>query len=217
MPRPRVPLLMLAALALAALACNTVMAPLREGAAPVAPTAASAPPTAAPPLDSPAGEAALSLPDGPTIGAPRETRIAISDQLASVNELAPEEYSLEEQLEMGRTFEYTAQLPDNEPRLWFFGWCATTPAILRQNLEQMTFEVSVNDTPVPLEQFEVIDNTQSGQGQTLECRTFVSVISDWPSGDTTLRVKYTFAEELNDGMEDYGPGTQVMEYVVTAP
>jgi hypothetical protein len=210
---------MLSALALAALACDTVMAPL-SGAASPTPTplvAVQVQPTAAPPLDSPAGEAAIPIPGGPTVGAPRETRIALSDQLASVNELAPEEYSLEEQLEMGRTFAYTVQLPSGEPRLWFFGWCATSSSILQQNLEHMTFEVSVDDTPVPLEQFEVIDHAESGQGQTLECRTFVSVISDWPDGETTLRARYTFDEKLNDGMEDYGPGTQLMEYTVTAP
>lgn len=224
MSRRRFPYLALSVTALAALACNTVMAPLSRTASPIPPAAEPTEPlpvplqpTQAPPLDSQAGEAALTIPGGPTVGAPRETRIAIAEQLASINELAPEEYSLEEQLQMGETFAYTVQLPDDRPRLWFFGWCATSSSILQQNLEQMTFEVSVDDTPVPLEQFEVIDHSESGQSQALECRTFVSVISDWPGSETALRVKYTFVEELNDGMDDYGPGTQVMAYTVTAP
>jgi len=147
------------------------------------------------------------------IGSPRETRIAISEQTRVLDALAPEEYSDEALAQVGETFTYTVTLDRNEKLIWVYGWCATTQAILEQNLERMTFDFSVNGTPVDARQFQVFD----GQADDLECRSYTAVVYDWPTGTTTLETKVTYDEKINDGLADYPEGSQAFVYTVTAP
>jgi hypothetical protein len=55
-------------------------------------------------------------------------------------------------------------------------------------------------------------DSDNSQGQT--CRTFVSALEDWQSGENHLTTTVAFKAPLNDGIADYKAGKQVFEYVV---
>ena len=173
-------------------------------------------PTAARPTSAPAGQAALQVEGGPTIGSPRETRVAIegSAEIPHILEqLAPEQYTSDELEKVGGTFTYTIVLTQSESLLWLFGWCATSRAVVNQNLQDIDFKFSVNGAAIDIQQFHAFD----GQSGGLPCHSYVALIYDWPSGDTTLQVIVTFLKTVNDGLSDYSPGTQTFVYKVTAP
>ena len=147
------------------------------------------------------------------IGSPRETRVALSEQVSELSQLAPEQYDAEALAQVGRTFTYTVSLDEIQELIWVYGWCATTRNILEQNLEHMTIEFLANDTVVDARQLYVFD----GQSQDLECRFHTAVVYDWPTGTTTLETHVTFNEKINDGLSDYPEGAQILLYTVTAP
>jgi hypothetical protein len=158
----------------------------------------------------------LHIAGGPTIGSPRETRVALAAGAETppiLEQLAKEQYSQDEMAKVGGTFEFTIALTQTGQVLWAYGWCATSADVVTQNLEHMAVEFSINGTPVDPGQFQVVED-QSGN---LSCRTAVAVIYDWPSGTTTVETKLTFLEKVNDGISDYPPGTQDFVYTVTAP
>ena len=206
MQHSRLILLPLLGLALATLACNALASRFGEAPSPAAPDSA-------PTVSSPAGQTPVKIEGGPTVGTPRETRVAISENTPILEQLAREEYDQEALAVVGRTFTYTVALTQTAPLLWVFGWCATSPELVEQNLEDMTLEFSVNGMPVDLGQFHVVE----GQSGELPCRTYVAVLYDWPSGETQLEAKVTFDALVNDGLSDYPPGSQSFIYHVTVP
>ncbi len=217
MRRIPVPILLsLAGLSLATLACQTVMAwpSLLSGRA--TPVAVPLPAvTAAPVTPGEADPGPLVSSGGPTLGTARETRVALAAGAPGVEDLAAETYTSDEVNQVGARLTYTIALEGAETQLlWGYGWCATTRAILDQNMEQLRVDFLVNGQSVDQTQFDVVDS-QSSDG--LECHSARVVVYDWPSGVTTLETRITFLEAINDGMGDYPAGDQVFTYVVTAP
>ncbi|MGQ0600247.1 MAG: hypothetical protein ACT4QE_00970 [Anaerolineales bacterium] len=193
---------------LATLACATVTNFGRPTATPI-PVA-----TRAPSEQSAAAAEPLILEGGPTIGTPREARIAISESALALQQLAQEDYTSEELNAVGETLEYTIELTDTQPLLWSYGWCATTREILLDNLEKMEIEFSVNGTPVDVSQFNVVDY-QTAEWQ---CRDFTAVIYDWPgSGEVEIETRITYTEAINDGQFDFPVGEKRLVYRVTVP
>lgn len=208
----RYPLLALAVALLASLACATVtrLAQRQPLLTPAPPPTATAEPGAA---EDAGGQGPLEIEGGPTLGAPRETRIAISERKTrDLGGLTNESYTEEEVQQVGETFTYTAKLNQDEPLFWGYTWCATTLDILQANLEKMKIEVSVNGAPVALDQFY---DVQFQNDQNLFCQAYVTVIYNWPAGKTGLGIKITYTELVNDGLGDYPEGTQMFEYEVT--
>jgi len=98
--------------------------------------------------------------------------------------------------------------------LWSYGWCATSRAILRDNLDKMVIEFFVNGTPAPIEQFHVSDY----ETDDWQCRGFLAVIDDWPAGTTVeLETRITYTEAINDGRFDFPAGEKRLVYRVTVP
>jgi hypothetical protein len=196
-------------LALAALACNTLNSRVPWAAQPTpAPT-----PTPAPEAAAPVGRP-LPIAGGPVIGSPRETRIAVSENVASVQSLAPENYTTEELAVVGKTFTYTVAMDESRELLWIYGWCTTSLELLGQNLEHMQVDFFVNGTRVDPQQLQPFYG-QASDG--MPCQYLVTVVYDWPSGSTRLETVVTFKEKINDGISDYPPGTQTLQYTVTVP
>ena len=207
MKRNRLILLPLLGLALAALACNALASRFQPTPPPVAQGPA---PTA---TQRPAGQGPLKTEGGLTIGSPRETRVAISENAPALEQLAREQYDQEALAEVGKSFTYTIALTQSEQVLWLFGWCATSPELVQKNLEHMTVAFSANGTPLDPGQLFIAD----GQSGNLPCRYFAAVLYDWPPGETQLETQITFTEKVNDGISDYSPGSQTFIYNVTAP
>ena len=212
MRRNRLVLIAVMALALATLACNA-LASRFQPAQPPAPQGPTPTPGAPEPTPGPAGQSPLKIGDGPTIGAPRETRVAVEEQTQILEQLAEEQYDQDALAVVGETFTFTIQLDESKRLLWVFGWCAASADLVEQNLQGMTVEFSVNGTPVDLGQFHVVD----GQSGDLPCRYYLAVVYDWPSGPTQLEVRVTFNELVNDGLSEYPSGSQWFIYDVTAP
>ncbi len=212
--------LWLALAALLALGCQTVT----RLYAPPTPTLPPPPqPTAPLPAATRAGSRAtatpLALPTLPSdsavplLGTPAEAQKALADSSSIFLEmLAPESYTDAELAEMNRTFSFTIVLGQEQPLLWQYGWCATTQAILKQNLQLMSVAFEMNGAPVPEDQSYAYDSQSSGN---LECHSYVALVYNWPKGKTSLQTTVTFDAKLNDGMSDYGPGQQTFAYTVT--
>jgi hypothetical protein len=202
-----------AALALASLACQTINRLSGSGPLPSTPAAV---PTSVPlpgssgPDQPPQSGDALMLPDGPTIGAGRDARIARDDGVVFLETLATETYTAEDFAEVGRTYDYTISLDTEQPGLVFYGWCATTAQLLQDNLSKMTITFQVNGQAIEADYL----HTESGTDGDLMCSQTLMLIYDWPEGETQIEVIVAYNESVNDGMDDYGPGEQRWVYTV---
>ena len=156
----------------------------------------------------------------PTLSSPSDTQaiLAGSKLPQDLEELATETYSVSD-WQQKHTLPYTIQLASNLRATWTGGWCATTQAILDQNLKQITYAFSINGQPVALSQFyEWSSPWTDDSGKTWACHNLSTVVSNWPKGVTTvLRTVITFVSKINDGTSDYGPGRQTLIYTVTLP
>ena len=237
----RRPGLCLAFLALLTLSCQAVtglvapqatVTPPREAAIAATPTpageaelaATSTPAHAAPteaPLASPTPVSSThSEPPTPTLGTASETKSAIESSSANaLEQLAAEAYTPEDFMQMDKTFQYTIDLTSDEPALWSYGWCATTSAILQDNLKHITPRFLMNDIPVAISRFYTFTSrtTDSQSGKTLQCQSYAMLVSHWPQGTTSLQTIATFDALVNDGLNDYPAGTQTFDYTVTLP
>ncbi len=155
----------------------------------------------------------------PTLGTAADAEAALKQQeVQYLGELAPERYSSDEQMQMNTTFTYTVALAANKPMLWGYSWCATTDAILKDNLQHMSIQFLMNESAVDLSHFYTYTKEGSGvSGKTSLCQSWVAVISDWPRVKTEFKSIVTFDAKINDGQGDYGPGSQTYKYIVTHP
>ncbi|MBI3173841.1 MAG: hypothetical protein HYZ25_08985 [Chloroflexi bacterium] len=145
---------------------------------------------------------------GPTLGTPNETQAAIKDGVKSITSLAegtPFSYN--------GTTRYDVKLnSSNGPLLWWSnGWCTTTDQILAQNLENIRFEMSMNEQPVSLDKaFPYFYKSSDG----LSCFSYAIVMHGWTSDTTVLASKITMLASLNDGMDPYSAGTEYTKNIV---
>jgi hypothetical protein len=209
----------LSLLVLLALSCQTV-----TGLVTGKPTATSNRPkpasTAVPPPSRIVTAPPSANGQAPSLGTLAETKAALASQPNNVLEaLASERYTPAEMAQMNQTFPFTIALGGDEPVLWEYGWCATTAAVLKANLQHVTPQFSMNGAPVGMDQFYAFDS-QSTDSQTntpLQCHSYAVLVSHWPAGETKLQTVVTFNAKINDGLGDYPPGTQTFEYTVTRP
>ncbi len=177
-------------------------------------------PTPIPPTATPVPPTATPVPP-PTLSSPSDTKAIVegNNPPSTLGSLATEEYSEADLQQVNRTFPYTIQLASNLRALWEAGWCATTQAILDQNMKQMTFAFSMNGQPVAPSQFyEVTFEGTDESGKAVACHAWGTVVSNWPKGAATvLQTVQTIASKINNGRSDYDAGQQTFIYTVTLP
>lgn len=145
---------------------------------------------------------------GPTFGTQNETEAAIRDGvkgITSLGEKSPYTYN--------GIYRYDVKLnSSNGPLIWWSnGWCATTDQILAQNLENIRFEMFMNDQPVSLDKaFPYFYEGSDG----LSCFGYAIVMHGWTSDTTVLTSKITMLASLNDGMDTYSAGTEYTKNIV---
>ena len=93
-------------------------------------------------------------------------------------------------------------------------WCATTQDILQENLTSIDMSFMFEGIAVPDEQ-TLSESYTSNDGQ--ECFQKIIVIDQWASGEYTVQSKYSISDMINDGVNDYEPGSSVWDYIVTIP
>ena len=200
-PPTLAPLALSLAVLMTGMACSAVNSLPLIGQERAALPAATAPPAAA------------VLPAGPTIGTLRETRAAIEERVPAFEALAAEQYSDTDLTQVGATFQFTVNLAQEQPLLWVYGWCTTTPQLLEQNFSVIQLEFTLDGQPVDEGLFDVLESTAG----TLPCRYYGLVLYDWPSGQTQLNTRVIYTEALYDGFGDYPAGEQNFAYTVNAP
>lgn len=107
------------------------------------------------------------------------------------------------------TLTYTVSLSPSEQTLWGYPWCATTTAILSDNLKSIKLKFLLDGEDVT-QQMQTVDLPNSGQ----QCRLFYTALSDWPAGAHHLTITATFTHKINDGTSDYDAGDYVLAYTV---
>ncbi len=169
------------------------------------------------PTDIPAfGETPLApLPPAarhPTIASIAQSKAAYLGG-TSLEELAQEQYLPADFAKPG-TLLYNVPLGAFGDRkvLWEYGWCATTSAILADNLKNIQLAFVLDGEMVPLDAFAV-DDSPAKNGE--QCRTFYVALGPWPDGNHHLTTTATFTSAINDGNLDYAPGDYVLDYAVT--
>jgi len=124
-----------------------------------------------------------------------------------LEDLANEKYTTE-QLNAPGTYVYTIPMGASKDVLWANGWCATTGDILKQNLTQMKFTLTVNGKEVPESQIGSFEGNVGGQS----CHYIWVLFTDWPIGEHVIVSTTTMLTKINDGTADYQPGDRVSEY-----
>jgi len=157
----------------------------------------------------------LHLESGLVIDAPSNTQALLQKgtQIQILESLATEQYDPKTLSLAGHTYTYTIKLNQEQSFLWGSNWCATTDQIRQDNFNHITFEFSVDDTPVPVTQFLIWE----GQLNNQSCRFYYTVVRNWPTGATHLQIKVTFDQLINDGTSDFPAGTHYYRYTVTRP
>jgi hypothetical protein len=158
--------------------------------------------------------------NAPVLGTQAETKAALATQPQDTLEaLAAENYPPDALAQMNKTFPFTIALPQDQPVLWQYGWCATTRAILEDNLKHLTPKFFMNTLPVDISRFYTFDSqsTDPQSNTTLQCHSYAVLVSHWPKGETRLQTIVTFDAQINDGIGDYQPGSQTFAYAVTRP
>lgn len=155
----------------------------------------------------------LLLKGAPVIASPSTTASRLNDSTQFLEGYASEQYSAEELSQAGQSYQYTIRLAGDDEALWGTNWCTTTKELLEDNWANIELEFSVNDSPVPLTQFTVVETESDG----LVCRYYFTLLYQWQPGETNLLIKVTFAKELDDGMSVYPAGSHFYRYQVTVP
>jgi hypothetical protein len=99
--------------------------------------------------------------------------------------------------------------------VWATGWCAADQATLDQNLENISFEMSIYNTPIDIGQFYSSDFQASGSSD--YCRMYSLVAYDWPSGNTSLISKTVLNKSINNGHKTYPASEITRTYTVITP
>ncbi len=145
---------------------------------------------------------------GPAFGTPNETQAAIKngvESITSLGEKSPYTYN--------GISRYDVKLnSSNGPLIWWSnGWCTTTDKILAQNLENIRFELFMNDQPISLDK-ALPYFYKSSDG--LSCFDYAIVMHGWTSDTTVLTSKIIMLASLNDGMDTYSAGTEYTKNIV---
>jgi hypothetical protein len=95
-------------------------------------------------------------------------------------------------------------LPQNEPVVWPFFWCANdNPAILQRNLDNISVYFLINGERVPDEFILKYHLENSAQ----QCQYWATILRDWqPGSSVKLEIVYQFRTAVFDGSSRYPAG-----------
>jgi len=129
----------------------------------------------------------------------------------ALQSLASETYT-EEQYAKPGDLKFTANVTNEKPVLFSYGWCAKDQTILQQNFGHIKVVLYFNDAKLGTDVVHDFSYT-STDGQV--CAEFGVLMSEWPAGEYRLKAVATFDEKINDGFSDYDPGDYIYNYDVS--
>ena len=128
-----------------------------------------------------------------------------------LQELTKEKYTDQDYAKPG-TLTFTANITDNQPVYFNYGWCAVDENTLKQNFEHIKVKLYINGEELAK---DVVHQLSYASQDNMACLDHGVLTSDWPDGVYDLKAVATFDEKLNDGLDDYEPGDYIFEYKVT--
>jgi hypothetical protein len=155
----------------------------------------------------------LKIKGAPVIASPTTTQEKYTNDMQFLEGFARESYDSSALSQAGQTYTYTVALEKDQAVLFGTNWCTTTQTLLVDNWSHITLKFIVNDTLVGNSQFTIVE--YESQQDNLICRSYFTLLYDWPEGEHVLLIKVTFDEQINDGLADYPAGTHTYEYEVT--
>lgn len=146
----------------------------------------------------------------PTVGDANALQTAIDKRAKQLEELAREQYTAEDLATMDTTFPYTIALAKSQDLFWAWGWCAKDQATLEANLKDILVTFKIEETEIPIEQFQVFPYENGGQ----QCVAYLAVLTNWQGGENQVSTTVTFSKPINDGNAEYPAGTQAFVYTI---
>jgi hypothetical protein len=125
--------------------------------------------------------------------------------------LVEEQYTEEDYAGPG-TLTFTAEVTNEKPVYFSYGWCTVDEETLRQNFEHITVTLSFDGDDL---RGNNIHNLTFTTPDGLVCLDFGVLLSNWEPGEYELKAAATFDEKINDGLADYDAGDYVFVYNVT--
>jgi C-terminal processing protease CtpA/Prc len=154
----------------------------------------------------------LRLPGGPVLLSASASREAIGGSgLSFLEDAAIEDYGPGVLPQAGQTFTYTIDLTSDQRLVWLNGWCASSQALLRDNIQKIQVEFLHDGQPVSSRQFASFEGLLGQQF----CQLFYTVAYRWPAGTTRLDTRLTLQEVIFDGLADHPAGTLSYVYLIT--
>ena len=123
-----------------------------------------------------------------------------------------EETYTEEDFAKPGTLTFTAEVTNEKPVYFNYGWCTKDEATLQQNFEHITVDIYFNEGKLGNDVVHPISYTLA-DGQ--NCLDFGILLSEWPAGEYLMKAVVNFDEKINDGFSDYDPGDYIYEYKIT--
>ena len=135
-----------------------------------------------------------------------------SDDWVALAALTQEQYTEADYAKPG-TLTYTAEVTNEKPVYFRYGWCTVDEATLQQNFEHIVVTLSLDGREISGNKVHSL-TFPSADG--LVCADFGVLLSNWEPGEYELKAVATFDEKINDGLADYDAGDYVFVYNVTA-
>jgi len=152
--------------------------------------------------------------ESPSLASAEEANTTFASGAAYLETFASVKPELPEINQPGDMYLYDIQLPGSGqfPVAWSYGWCASQKQILEDNFKSIQLEFVVNESPVPLDHFVVLDQeNQDGSA----CREYAGLVTSWPEGQHHLETHITFTQDVHDGWNLFPAGTHIVKYIVT--
>jgi C-terminal processing protease CtpA/Prc len=145
----------------------------------------------------------------PKVSSSADTQTAVQDSNATFLEaVAKEQY--DNPTEVGKDYTYTISLKESKPLEWAFGWCASSAAVLKNNMDAIKITFTMEGKEMDPANLATIDYP-SGD---MQCRILAYQLTDWPAGEHHLKTEIAINKSINDGSADYPKGSFSYDYLV---
>jgi len=135
-----------------------------------------------------------------------------SDNWVALAAITEEQYTEEDYAGPG-TLTFTAEVTNEKPVYFSYGWCTVDEATLQQNFEHIIVTLTIDGNEISSNK---VHNLAFTSADGLVCADFGVLLSNWEPGKYELKAVATFDEKINDGLADYDAGDYVFVYNITA-
>ena len=146
----------------------------------------------------------------PKVASKSEAESALNSGVAFLEDLARESYDPAVTFAQPGTATYSISLPDPQPLIWGYSWCAADASTLSANFENIQLNFLLDGKDVPADLFNTFEIETGGK----VCRLVYTSLSEWTAGEHHLSTTATFASTINDGTADFASGDYILEYTV---